>query len=175
MAGGRKRFDAEVNAARAQIHSAGLVQWCLDLIAGKPLPIRDTEGNITGWTDPADITQRQTMAGQLLNRTLPQLKAQDIDVTSTSDGTLTIQFGEGIVAPGSRTVDVTPAEIEDAEVEDGEDDTPRLGQDATPVVSADPTPEELEAMAYPPEPRRRRFRKVLGPDGVYRAKTGLCP
>ena len=160
----RTRHDAKIADARKAIHDANVVAFLLDIVAGKPAPVRDEAGRIIDWTDPPELPLRVSTATALARKVLPDLAASQIDLETSGGTTLQIVLGEGLTPPGSRTI-----EHEDDEHDDAPHTPEQLPRDATPVWSR-PSGEPLsepEAVSEPhsePEAPIRRRRRRQEPD-----------
>ncbi len=109
----------QVAADREAIRRAGSLQFLLDIVAGKPAPVRDAAGRIVDWTDPPELPLRVSTATALVKKVLPDLQAQAIDLQTAGDGMIKIFLGD--IPP--------PASIDDANVVEGHASGPKQLED----------------------------------------------
>ncbi|MEO1639243.1 MAG: hypothetical protein AAFU41_08350 [Pseudomonadota bacterium] len=103
-----KTRAAKLNAAdRDAIRSAGTVQFLLDVVAGKPQPLRDAAGRIVDWTDPPELPLRVSTAASLVRKVLPDLAAQSIDLQTSGEGVLRLVLSDGLTPPGMKQIEET--------------------------------------------------------------------
>lgn len=96
--------------ARDAIRQSDVLRFLLDTAAGVPAVRRDSAGRPIGHHDEPDMATRVQVATTLLNRVLPTVSAQAVDVTSNGEGgQLVIQLGAGLPAPAS--VDDDPKDV----------------------------------------------------------------
>ncbi|TYB83121.1 hypothetical protein [Maritimibacter fusiformis] len=160
--------NAQNQADREAIRRSGSLQFLLDVVAGKPAPVRDAAGRIIDWTDAPELSLRVSTAQSLVKKILPDLAAQQIDFKSTTEGTLQILLAPGVVPPASvdardvidgQASDAVskPAEIEYQEPLETLNPPQSEPGTAETASAAAPTPEDA-AEASPMRSRRRRRR-----------------
>lgn len=168
---------AQNAADRDAIRRSGALQFLLDIVAGKPAPVRDAAGRIVDWTEAPELPLRVSTATSLVKKILPDLAAQSIDVKASADGVLNLVITPGIAPPGSlqegddakvidgQATDATepaPKQIEEAETLDALQDL-ASSRSRAKAPEESTTPSDAEALLQPaPEPasdppvRRRR-------------------
>lgn len=156
---GRPGRNTQVAADREAIRRSGSLQFLLDIVAGKPAPIRDAAGRVVDWSPPPELPLRVSTATALVKKVLPDLQAQAIDLQTSGDGMIRIYLGD--VPP--------PASVDDTAAGEGLVRAPeRLadGRDAEEALRmpapVDRAPEPAES-AWPAEepehPVRRRTQR----------------
>lgn len=94
---------------RETINRAGVIHFLLDVVAGKPQPLRDQAGRIIGWSEPAELPQRISAAQHLANKIAPNLASQELEVSGGEGGQpIQLVLAANVVPPRSGTKDVTP-------------------------------------------------------------------
>jgi len=86
---------------REVINRSGALHFLIDIVQGKPQPVRDQAGRIIDWTEPAELGQRISAAQHLTNKVIPNLQAQQLDITSDNQQTLRIVMDPNLVPQGN--------------------------------------------------------------------------
>ena len=128
---------AQNAADRAAIRAAGPVAFLIDAMQGKPAPRRDAVGRIIAWEDPLDYDKRVAVAQGLAKKILPDLSAQQIDLTSGGEGGIKIILSDGVLPPAS-VDDATVIEHQEEQIED------RAGVGASQIA-------HQEGVTFPPD------------------------
>jgi hypothetical protein len=158
-----QRHHKDIAESRKAIHDANVVAFLLDIVQGKPAPVRDQAGRIVEWTDPPDLPLRVSTATALAKKVLPDLAASQLEIGSADGQAIQLVFAPGILAPGS------DAQVIEHEEDDQDDATPaQLEEDATPTVDEALTPGNTRGAAprpgLPPQDAQATVEGSLAPD-----------
>ncbi len=130
---------AKLKATRALIHEADPVAFAINAMMGLPAPKRDMAGRIIGEEPALDHEKRVNIALALARKIMPDLAAQQIDLTSGGGEIgFKIILGDGVLPPAS---------VDDAQVIEHEASR-QIEGDAG--VSA-PQIADQEGVSFPPD------------------------
>ncbi len=110
--------NSAIATERESIRSAGALQFLLDIVQGKPAPVRDAAGRVVDWTDVPDLPLRVSTATALVKKVLPDLQAQSIDLQTSGEGVLRLVLADGVTPPG--TLQADPAVIIEGHAQEAE-------------------------------------------------------
>jgi hypothetical protein len=90
--------DAETqHELRQRIIKADPISFLIDVMQGRPLPVRDITGNVVSY-ERCDPVARAAAADRLLKRILPELKS--VDLSATGGGGVTFVLSTSFPVPG---------------------------------------------------------------------------
>ena len=107
--GKRPGRNTVVAEDREAIRRSDALKFLLDIVAGKPAPVRDAAGRIVDWTEPPELPLRVSTATALVKKVLPDLAASQIDISGSGEGGIRLILTNGVLPPRSvEEKDITP-------------------------------------------------------------------
>ncbi|MGM0743219.1 MAG: hypothetical protein ACQEVT_16765 [Pseudomonadota bacterium] len=93
--------QARNNAQRDKILEADPLTFLLKAMSGEGAPVRDLAGRVISQDEPLEYEARVGIAQKLLDKVLPSLTAQKLEVSGDVENTFRLVLSSGMAPPGS--------------------------------------------------------------------------